>query len=97
MALLRRFCARGYTGYRNRPVIEREVKHACAEDAIRRGRGGTGATVACAMRPSAASRASTRTVPGNRSEEHTSELQSRENLVCRLLLEKKKEQECTIP
>src|SRR5690606_41637499 len=27
----------------------------------------------------------------NRSEEHTSELQSRENLVCRLLLEKKKE------
>src|SRR5690606_40399951 len=29
-------------------------------------------------------------VPGVRSEEHTSELQSRENLVCRLLLEKKK-------
>src|SRR5436309_12617249 len=30
-------------------------------------------------------------VPGHlRSEEHTSELQSRENLVCRLLLEKKK-------
>src|SRR5690606_41454958 len=28
--------------------------------------------------------------PGDRSEEHTSELQSRENLVCRLLLEKKK-------
>src|SRR5690606_42065045 len=28
-----------------------------------------------------------------RSEEHTSELQSRENLVCRLLLEKKKPQE----
>src|SRR5690606_40822041 len=27
-----------------------------------------------------------------RSEEHTSELQSRENLVCRLLLEKKKQQ-----
>src|SRR5690606_39298151 len=29
-------------------------------------------------------------VKGGRSEEHTSELQSRENLVCRLLLEKKK-------
>src|SRR5690606_41498032 len=29
-------------------------------------------------------------VAGTRSEEHTSELQSRENLVCRLLLEKKK-------
>src|SRR5690606_42055178 len=32
------------------------------------------------------------TLKGHRSEEHTSELQSRENLVCRLLLEKKKEQ-----
>src|SRR5436309_10052331 len=30
-------------------------------------------------------------VVGDRSEEHTSELQSRENLVCRLLLEKKKD------
>src|SRR5690606_40467214 len=30
---------------------------------------------------------------GQRSEEHTSELQSRENLVCRLLLEKKKQEE----
>src|SRR5690606_13862184 len=30
-----------------------------------------------------------------RSEEHTSELQSRENLVCRLLLEKKKKKEHT--
>src|SRR5690606_40568477 len=29
-----------------------------------------------------------------RSEEHTSELQSRENLVCRLLLEKKKRTQC---
>src|SRR5690606_42144180 len=29
--------------------------------------------------------------PATRSEEHTSELQSRENLVCRLLLDKKKE------
>src|SRR5215475_13970004 len=31
-----------------------------------------------------------------RSEEHTSELQSRENLVCRLLLEKKKKKEKNI-
>src|SRR5690606_9798827 len=37
---------------------------------------------ACAARPAASAR----------SEEHTSELQSRENLVCRLLLEKKKKQ-----
>src|SRR5215475_14915586 len=31
--------------------------------------------------------------PHPRSEEHTSELQSRENLVCRLLLEKKKKKQ----
>src|SRR2546427_6572526 len=31
-----------------------------------------------------------RSGPGGRSEEHTSELQSQSNLVCRLLLEKKK-------
>src|SRR2546430_13632332 len=31
-----------------------------------------------------------RGIPANRSEEHTSELQSQSNLVCRLLLEKKK-------
>src|SRR5207302_10182203 len=31
------------------------------------------------------------TLINSRSEEHTSELQSRENLVCRLLLEKKKQ------
>src|SRR4051812_49916445 len=34
-------------------------------------------------------------VKGNRSEEHTSELQSHVNLVCRLLLEKKKKQHKT--
>src|SRR5688572_32661183 len=33
--------------------------------------------------------------PGQRSEEHTSELQSQSNLVCRLLLEKKKHQLAT--
>src|SRR5207302_7353726 len=33
--------------------------------------------------------------PEHRSEEHTSELQSRENLVCRLLLEKKKKAHST--
>src|SRR5690606_1054627 len=40
----------------------------------------------------------TNKVDANRSEEHTSELQSRENLVCRLLLEKKKRKKknCTI-
>src|SRR3989442_8603040 len=33
--------------------------------------------------------------PSHRSEEHTSELQSRPHLVCRLLLEKKKTERCT--
>src|SRR5690606_40521131 len=37
-----------------------------------------------------------RTTCASRSEEHTSELQSRENLVCRLLLEKKNELCCSI-
>src|SRR5690606_41916812 len=49
---------------------------------------------AAAMRKSAvtptAAVTSTVISPSVRSEEHTSELQSRENLVCRLLLEKKK-------
>src|SRR2546430_8479523 len=34
--------------------------------------------------------------PGKRSEEHTSELQSQSNLVCRLLLEKKKKNKINI-
>src|SRR5262249_59550128 len=34
--------------------------------------------------------------PRNRSEEHTSELQSLTNLVCRLLLEKKKKDNCRL-
>src|SRR5690606_40067674 len=38
----------------------------------------------------ATSQESSQERPVGRSEEHTSELQSRENLVCRLLLEKKK-------
>src|SRR4051812_49833878 len=41
----------------------------------------------CRSRPTPSSRALR---PGGRSEEHTSELQSHVNLVCRLLLEKKK-------
>src|SRR5258707_10798334 len=38
----------------------------------------------------ARSRTTSRCPPSSRSEEHTSELQSRQYLVCRLLLEKKK-------
>src|SRR5690349_23309089 len=36
------------------------------------------------------------TDPDRRSEEHTSELQSRRDLVCRLLLEKKKKTRCRV-
>src|SRR2546427_3094502 len=46
---------------------------------LRAGRGDRGARVLARLR---------------RSEEHTSELQSQSNLVCRLLLEKKKQQKC---
>src|SRR5690606_41527402 len=52
----------------------------------------SGASSSSLASPSSASTASTGTGwsgPYSRSEEHTSELQSRENLVCRLLLEEK--------
>src|SRR5215475_1411349 len=47
--------------------------------------------------PSPSPRPRRRCGPDRRSEEHTSELQSRENLVCRLLLEKKKNQKLVGP
>src|SRR5207247_3874949 len=55
----------------------------------RRGRGRTG--IAGSTRPGANPRRRVGLCPGpiGRSEEHTSELQSRVDLVCRLLLEKK--------
>src|SRR2546430_16248603 len=43
--------------------------------------------------PIARSRTSISFPPSGRSEEHTSELQSQSNLVCRLLLEKKKKKQ----
>src|SRR2546421_5686329 len=51
----------------------------------------------CAFRPEPAPTANDRTgrVGPRRSEEHTSELQSRSDLVCRLLLEKKKKSATT--
>src|SRR5260370_23406276 len=44
----------------------------------------------CALRPACPSSSTTSASASRRSEEHTSELQSHLNLVCRLLLEKKK-------
>src|SRR6266496_5352325 len=43
--------------------------------------------------PASCSAGPGRTASGTRSEEHTSELQSRRDLVCRLLLEKKKKKD----
>src|SRR5690606_41208713 len=51
------------------------------------------AQIPCPWPPGRSRSPSPRSCPRPRSEEHTSELQSRENLVCRLLLEKKKMQE----
>src|SRR5690349_23076683 len=51
--------------------------------------GGAASARAARPRPEPACRRHARRRPGGRSEEHTSELQSRRDLVCRLLLEKK--------
>src|SRR2546430_3983702 len=48
------------------------------------------------VRPDSSSALMSRSNPGVRSEEHTSELQSQSNLVCRLLLEKKKQSHQTM-
>src|SRR2546422_7157034 len=56
--------------------------------------GGSSRCIACRGRPSGRARSvptrAARARAAHRSEEHTSELQSRLHLVCRLLLEKKK-------
>src|SRR2546430_4313544 len=58
----------------------------------RRGRRAPAARRSPARAPAAARRAPPRSPGPRRSEEHTSELQSQSNLVCRLLLEKKKKE-----
>src|SRR5438477_2217245 len=72
-----------------------------AERARGRGRGGRqahagGASGYCAERAGPGGGAGTTLHVGGRSEEHTSELQSHVNLVCRLLLEKKKNKKMKI-
>src|SRR2546427_1541990 len=66
-------------------LFRSRVARGPAQDRCRRG--------ACAATPGPAHRCDAPhrcAGPGVRSEEHTSELQSQSNLVCRLLLEKKK-------
>src|SRR2546430_2792453 len=61
----------------------------CSSDLLPGGRRSTSTDDRCAS-PRAPSIARRRKASSARSEEHTSELQSQSNLVCRLLLEKKK-------
>src|SRR5690606_40817152 len=82
---LQRGCA-GRPGTRGRAGPEPGLGAPSARLRLRRpGRDG-----ACGRGGGACGRAESELHEGRRSEEHTSELQSRENLVCRLLLEKKK-------
>src|SRR5690606_41624932 len=77
------------TLFRSDPAGREVPRRSACRPAASRRRG----SAAQAARPRArgeAQRLVRRRLPRARSEEHTSELQSRENLVCRLLLEKKK-------
>src|SRR5690606_42000268 len=75
-----RCCAQGHL--RAGPDQGTELGHGVCTAASRRCPGPRGLPTACG--------GPTDSGAGVRSEEHTFELQSRENLVCRLLLEKKK-------
>src|SRR5690606_41735089 len=63
------------------PGLRRRAREALAPSAM-----GDGGTRPAGPRQSSAGGPGAATPPAPRSEEHTSELQSRENLVCRLLL-----------
>src|SRR3712207_7263788 len=75
-------------------TLFRSTEHVVAGDAVLEAAqaAGAGGDVAAHGRDRAAARVGReqQPLPGSRSEEHTSELQSRQYLVCRLLLEKKK-------
>src|SRR2546430_3630363 len=60
------------------------------QEVLEQTHGGAEAVMECVGTLEAMNMAIHITRPGRRSEEHTSELQSQSNLVCRLLLEKKK-------
>src|SRR3712207_7602058 len=79
-------CGPGSRRGRRRPSRRRATSR-CARSSAGRGSRCTGPPSARRVRRSTTSR---------RSEEHTAELQSRQYLVCRLLLEKKKKPTCHI-
>src|SRR5439155_19827794 len=66
---------------------------ACASGDRRGGLGALTRPAAALRRDASCARQASRRSAAARSEEHTSELQSRGHLVCRLLLEKKKKQQ----
>src|SRR2546429_4659015 len=74
----------------------RKIRAAAASGGVRANRSNRATLSSClsggVRSPSLAWRAMDVRIPPGRSEEHTSELQSRLHLVCRLLLEKKKKQ-----
>src|SRR5690606_40056163 len=96
-------CLQGHAPHRHRPSfptrrssdLTSSTSSLCGESRAGRRRAGGGW---CSSSTSSVFRSRSRTavrtrrdqnLPRSRSEEHTSELQSREKLVCRLLLEKK--------
>src|SRR2546430_3428981 len=76
------------TLFRSHTERYRSTKAGCVRRS-RRSRGRPRATVCCETTRLEGPADSTITSSASRSEEHTSELQSQSNLVCRLLLEKK--------
>src|SRR5690606_41300757 len=86
------FRSRGVDDDRARAAPAARLLRVVAPDGVVRGVGARHHTavrpVPCTRRAGVPVLGLARTVPGVRSEEHTSELQSRENLVCRLLREK---------
>src|SRR5436305_9027046 len=68
------------------------ARHRAARRGRRRSAGRIPPVAGCARAARRHDRDRAHAAPAHRSEEHTSELQSRPHLVCRLLLEKKKQQ-----
>src|SRR5690606_41749247 len=75
---------------RARPPCRADPRRSCRRSSGRRGGRRGRCPPSCRRRTRTAPPAPPVRRAPSRSEEHTSELQSRENLVCRLLLEKKK-------
>src|SRR2546430_13155638 len=86
------FRSRTRTSAVMRCSVERKIPHLCqfegGESVLGQGRE--------FVKVTGLGHSSTDSPPSNRSEEHTSELQSQSNLVCRLLLEKKKAQRLSL-